>query len=65
MRTRSKPNCDVAAGNLAAINAHLGNIALRTGDTLEWDSVKYRFRGNRQANDFLKPDYRRPWRLPR
>ena len=40
MRTRSKPNCDVAAGNLAAINAHLGNIALRTGDTLEWDSVK-------------------------
>ena len=43
MRTRFKPNCDVASGNLAAINTPLGNIALRTGDTLEWDSVKYRF----------------------
>lgn len=64
MRTRSTPNCDVTKGSLAAVNAHLGNIALRTGDTLDWDGEKYRIRDNRSANGLLRPDYRRPWRLP-
>jgi len=64
MRTRATPRCDVRTASLAAVNAHLGNIALRTGDTLEWRTEKNRFEGNRAANALLKPDYRRPWRLP-
>ena len=56
--------CDLATGSLAAINAHLGNIALRTGETLVWDGGAQRFKGSRAANALLTPTYRRPWRLP-
>jgi len=64
MRTRSTPKCDVRTASLAAVNAHLGNISLRTGNTLAWDANKMQFKSNRSANALVKPKYRRPWRLP-
>ena len=64
VRTRATPSCDVAAGSLAAINSHLGNIALRTGATLDWDKSSLQFRGNQAANRLLRPKYRGPWQLP-
>jgi len=64
MRSRATPRCDVRTGSLAAVNAHLGNIALRTGDVVDWQAEKRRFEDNRVANALLKPDYRRPWKLP-
>jgi predicted dehydrogenase len=64
MRSRAKPRCDVRTASLAAVNAHLGNIALRTGDNLEWNAREGRFESNRVANALLEPEYRRPWRLP-
>lgn len=65
MRTRKAPRCDVNTASLAAVNAHLGNVALRTGDALNWDATDNRFTNNKAANAYLEPDYRRPWRLPR
>jgi predicted dehydrogenase len=64
MRSRATPRCDVRTASLAAVNAHLGNIALRTGETLNWQADDAKF-DNRSANAMLKPDYRRPWRLPK
>ena len=64
VRTGARPACDVQTGSMAAVNAHLGNVALRTGDTLEWDAEKLHFRGNRAANDLLEPEYRGPWQMP-
>ena len=64
MWTRDTPSCDVKTGSLAAVNAHLGNIALRTGDTLDWDAANLRFRANRSADGLLQTEYRRPWRIP-
>jgi predicted dehydrogenase len=64
VKTRAVPRCDVRTASLAAVNAHLGNIALRTGDTLNWDAERGRFESNRAANRLLTPEYRRPWRLP-
>ena len=32
MKTREQPVCNAAVGSLAAVNAHLGNIAFRTGE---------------------------------
>ncbi|HJN49325.1 MAG: Gfo/Idh/MocA family oxidoreductase [Pseudomonadales bacterium] len=64
MRSRALPNCDVKTASLAAVNAHLGNIALRTGDTLDWDRDNRRFRSNTSADVLLTPSYRRPWQLP-
>ncbi len=57
-------NCDVKTGSGAAINAHLGNIALRTGATLDWRGERLTFKNQATANSLLTPDYRRPWRLP-
>ena len=64
VRTGARPACDVQTGSLAAVNAHLGNVALRTGDALEWDAEKLHFRGNLAANDLLEPEYRGPWQMP-
>ena len=64
MRSRSTPRCDVKTASLAAVNAHLGNIALRTGDALDWDAGKSQFTANKAANGYLRPEYRSPWRLP-
>ena len=56
--------CDVRTGSESAVVAHLGNVALRTGDTLDWQHDRYRFKGHRAANRLLRPKYRSPWRLP-
>lgn len=57
-------NADVAIGRAASIMAHMGNIALRTGRRVKWDSGSNRFIDDPEANEFLKPVYRKPWVLP-
>ena len=52
------------APNTARV-AHLGNIALRTGRRLYWDKEKSQFIGDDAANNFLVPEYRAPWVLPK
>ncbi|MGF1638789.1 MAG: Gfo/Idh/MocA family protein [Cyclobacteriaceae bacterium] len=64
IKTRALPNCHVDTGSLAAINAHLGNIALKTGRKLYWDAAKGNFGNDAEANKMLVPDYRSPWKLP-
>jgi predicted dehydrogenase len=64
MRTRARPNADVAIGRAAPVTSHLGNVAYRTGGKVEWDAAARRFIGNDEANRYLKPDYRSPWNLP-
>lgn len=64
VRSRNEPNCTVEAGYLAAIYAHLGNIAYRTRSRLTWDAQTRQFQNNEPANKLLLPTYRAPWRLP-
>ena len=40
----------------------LGNIAYRTGKKLVWDGTK--FTNDAEANNYLVPSYREPWKLP-
>lgn len=49
------------AGHIAKFSA-LGNIAYRTGSKLVWDGTK--FTNNEDANKYLIPAYRDPWKLP-
>lgn len=65
IRTRGRTNCppDVAANT--AINAHMGNVALRVGGRVYWDEATRRFRDNDEANRLLTPNYRAPWSLPK
>ena len=64
MKTREQPVCNAAVGSLAAVNAHLGNIAFRTGEKVRWDRTDMRFDDNDRANALLTPHYRAPWKLP-
>ncbi|GAI53197.1 unnamed protein product [marine sediment metagenome] len=42
----------------------LGEIAIITGQKLEWDPDKEVFINNDQANRLLKRPYRAPWKFP-
>jgi len=42
--------------------SQLGNIAYRTGKKLVWDGTK--FTNDMEANKYLVPNYRAPWKLP-
>jgi len=41
----------------------LGVIALRVEGKLEWDAAKMKFTNNAEANKFLKPVFRKGWKL--
>ncbi len=63
IQSRNATNCTIEMGRLAALVAHLGNIAYRTGQKLEWDAVNQRLK-NEKGMDLIKPVYRAPWILP-
>ena len=64
MATRKKPICDVEIGHRSVSMCHLGNIAMRTGHTLEWDPVKETIVGDPEAAKLLTYDYRLPYFMP-
>ncbi len=63
IKNRKDPNCTIEMGRDAALVAHLGNIAYRTGKKLEWNDSDGVISNEPEANTFLKPDYRSPWKL--
>ena len=64
IKTREQPRCHTAVGARAAVTAHLGNIAFKTGRRLTWDDATQSFPGDRDADSLLLPAYRSPWALP-
>lgn len=61
----SKLNFSVEQGSISAINAHMGNIAYKTGEKIYWDKDKNQFKNNKQANKLLKANYHNGWELPK
>ncbi|MCH7401799.1 Gfo/Idh/MocA family protein [Belliella kenyensis] len=57
-------NCGVETGSVAAINAHMGNIAYKTGEKIYWDEQKGLFT-NKEANKLIKAQYHNGWKLPK
>ena len=41
----------------------LGSVALHFDGKLEWDSAKMRFTNNSEANQYIKPKYRKGWEI--
>ena len=64
IRIDEKLNCDINMGSLAAINAHMGNVAFKTRKSLSWDEKLWSFKSNEQANKLMVPKYRMPWVYP-
>ena len=50
------------AGWLTEAN-HLGNVAYRAGQKLEWDSAQLRATNTRAADQFIRREYRKGWKL--
>ena len=50
------------AGWLTEAN-HLGNVAYRAGQKLEWDSAKLRATNTRAADKFIRRESRKGWTL--
>jgi len=66
IKSREEPNCPPEIGRNVALYAHMGNIAVRSAaGMLLWDDTKNRFTNNNKANEFVIPDYRKPWELPK
>ncbi len=65
MRSRELPVEDVEVGHFVSTVAHLGNLALLSGDSIEWDAKHERIKGNAKANHLVTYPYRAPWRLPK
>ena len=61
IKSRAKPIADVETGHRSATVCHLANIARWTGRKLRWDPVKEEFIGDKEANQFLDRERRKPW----
>lgn len=65
VRTRKKPNGDVAVCHYSASLEHLANTALRAGnEKLVFDGQAERFTNNDKANELQNLEYRDPYRMP-
>ncbi len=64
IKSREQPKCNAAVAARAAVTAHLGNIAFKTGRRLTWDDAMGSFPGDAEANAHLLPAYRVPWQPP-
>ena len=64
IRNSKAPNANITVGGTAALNAHMGNIAFKTGRKVYWDNKEKQFIDDDEANQLLKPEYRQPFEYP-
>ena len=58
-------NCGIESGSLAAINAHIGNIAFKTGRKIYWNKATGMFENEVEANGLIAAKYENGWVLPK
>ena len=58
-------NCGIESGSIVAKNAHMGNVAYRTGNKIYWNKDRENFGSNYKANSYISPKYNNGWSLPR
>ena len=63
IKTHQRTNCDMETGHRSTTFALLANIALATKSRIEWDPKNERIINNKQANELLHYEYRKPWKL--
>lgn len=65
IRSREKPTADVETGHISTVLCHLGNIVSRTGRNLRFDAKTETIVDDREANQYLRRDYREHWSKPK
>jgi hypothetical protein len=63
VKQRQQAGGHAEAAHRTATLFHLANIAIRTGRTLHYDSVKEVIIGDEEANRLVYQPMRAPWRL--
>jgi predicted dehydrogenase len=62
-KTGGPTSCNFQYGSALTETVLLGNVAYRTGHKLEWDAARLRATNTRQAENYLRTEYRRGWEL--
>jgi predicted dehydrogenase len=62
IRSRQRPVSDIEYGHQSTAMALLGNVAFRSRQRVEWDP-KTETTSNKEAQPFLRREYRKPWKL--
>lgn len=66
VKSRDIPACPPEIGRATALHVHAANIGARVGESyLEWNEKDNHFNNSEKANDFIIPNYRDPWKLPK
>jgi hypothetical protein len=63
IRSRRKPISDLESQHRTVTACHLGNISMRLGRKLRWDPDKELFVGDREANQWLSREQRKPYEI--
>jgi predicted dehydrogenase len=64
VKSRQAPICDIEIGHRSSSTAILGNMALRSGQTVVWDAKAERVTNdNPKAQALVARAYRAPWKL--
>lgn len=58
-------NCPPSTGSVAAINAHMGNVAYKTGRKVYWDKDQRNFGNDKEANALIGAQYHNGWKMPK
>jgi predicted dehydrogenase len=65
MRSRERPNADIEQSHFSACLVHLANAVYRSGlRSLQFDPQTESFPGQESAKRFLRPAYRKAYRVP-
>jgi hypothetical protein len=62
-RSRKQPVESAEVGHFVSTAAHLGNLALRTGRAIEWDTARERPKARDFPDELVTKPYRAPWKL--
>lgn len=61
IRGGPKPLSNFEYASLLAETVLLGNVAIRSGKILEWDGPNLRVKNDKDANQFIRREYRKGW----
>ncbi len=62
LTSRKRPISDIENGHRSTATALLGNVALRSRQRIDWDPAT-ETTTNKEAQTYLRRDYRAPWKL--
>lgn len=64
IKEKRKPKCDIEIAHRSTNMSLLGNLSMKLGRSLKWDSDKEVVIGDEEANKMLSREYRKPWEYP-